>query len=125
MCSSKNSVTWLLRSALQKPPIDSTNVAAHPGRDLGLYPGPVLLHVLPGHIPRATVPHLELDQAQGILVLYLGGQRIIQSADDQRWIAETRQGLKSLDAKLRIAGWSGSLAATDRRMLRLRFAPRR
>ena len=53
--------------------------AAHPGRNLGSHPRPVLLNVLPRNIACATVPHLEFDQAQGILVPHLGRKRIIQS----------------------------------------------
>jgi hypothetical protein len=36
-------------------------VAAPPGGDLGLYPGPVLLHPLPRYIPRPAIAHLDSD----------------------------------------------------------------
>ncbi len=65
---------------------------------------------MPGGIPGTTIPHLELNQAQGILVFYLAGKRIIQSADNHGLIAETRQGMQCLRAKLRIsAGLAHSL----------------
>ncbi len=79
-------------------------VAASPGGDLGLYPGPVLLHPRPCNIPRPAIAHLDADQTHGILILYFGRHCVIQSADDQRRVAELCQGQQRLTAKLRIAG---------------------
>ena len=103
LCAAKNSETWLLRSVLQKPPIDSTSSppiqvviwACTLGQFCCTYCQAA------SRVRRSLIS--SCTRLRESWFLTWRGERIIQSAHHQRLIAETRQGTKSLDAKLRVA----------------------